>query len=71
MNHVITLAANTLAAVTDTWDDAVGHPAASKDRIQAKEDALTPELMDQLLQLRSLHSPTEQSMSRIGLKVTD
>ena len=68
---VITLAANTLAAVTDSRDDTVGHPAAHKDRIQEKEDTLTPELMDQLLQLRSLTGPPEQRMPRIGLKVTD
>ena len=29
-DNVITLAANTLAAVTDTWDDAVGHPTERK-----------------------------------------
>ena len=32
-DDVITLAANTLAATTDAWDDAVGHPTARKDRV--------------------------------------
>ena len=68
---VITLVANTVAADTDTWDDAVGHPTARKDRNQEKEDTLTPELMDQPLQLRSLTGPSQQRMPRIGLKVTD
>ena len=70
-DNVITLAANTLAAVTDTWDDASGHPTARKDRVQQKEDTLTAELMDQLLQLRSLTGPPEQRVPRIRLKVTD
>ena len=34
---VITLAANTLAATTDAWDVAVGHPTARKDRVQGTE----------------------------------
>ena len=70
-DDVITLVANTLAAFTNTWDDAVGHPTARKDRTQEKKDILTPELMDQLLQLRTLNSPPEQCMPRIRLKVTD
>ena len=53
----ITLATNTLAAVTDTWDDAVRHTTARKDRIKEKEDTLMPQLMHQLLQLRSLTGP--------------
>ena len=67
-DDVITLATNTLAAVTDTWDDAVGHPKERKDMIQEKQDTLTPELMDQLVQFTG---PTEQGVPRIGLKVTD
>ena len=43
-DDVITLAANTLAATTDAWDDAVGHRTASKDRVQETEDTLTPDL---------------------------
>ena len=56
-DDVISLANNTLAAVTDTWDDAVGHPTERKDRVQEKEDTLTRELMDQLVQLTD---PQEQ-----------
>ena len=37
-DDVITLVANTLAAVTDTWEDAVGHPTERKDRVQERED---------------------------------
>ena len=70
-DNVITLATNTLAAVTNTSDNAAGQPTARKDKIQEKEDTLTPELMDQLLQLRSLTGPPEQRVPRIGLKVTD
>ena len=33
-DDVITLATNTLAATTDTWDVVVGHPTARKDRVQ-------------------------------------
>ena len=33
-DDVITLAGNTLAAATDAWDGAVGHPTARKDRVQ-------------------------------------
>ena len=32
-DDVITLVANTLAATTDAWDVAVGHPTARKDRV--------------------------------------
>ena len=52
-DDVITLAANTLAAVTDTSDDAVGHPTERKDRVQENEDTLAPELPDHLIQLTS------------------
>ena len=45
---VITLTANTLAAVTDTWDEAVGHQREREDRVQEREDTLVPELMDYL-----------------------
>ena len=48
-----TLAANTLAAGMDTWDDAVGHPAEHKDRIEEREDTRALELMDHLVQLTS------------------
>ena len=40
-DDIITLATNTLAADTDAWDDAVGHPTAGKDRVQETEDTLT------------------------------
>ena len=56
-DDVITLAANTLAATTDAWDDAVGHHTACKDRVQETEDILTPDLVDHLMQLTS---PPEQ-----------
>ena len=68
MDDVITLAANTLAATTDAWDDAVGHPTARKDRVQETEDTLTPDLVDHLV---NLTSPKEQHNRRIeGPKVT-
>ena len=67
-DDIITLAANTLAAVTDTWDDAMGRPTERKDNIQEKEDTLEPELMDHLVQLTS---PPEQYVQRIVLKVPD
>ena len=67
MDDLIILATNTLAAVTDTWDHAVGHPTARKDRSREKEDILTPELMDQLV---NIHRPTRQHVPRMGLKVT-
>ena len=65
---VITLATNTLAAVTDTPNDTVGHPMELENRIQEKEDTLAPELMDHLAQLTS---QPEQHVLRIVLKVTD
>ena len=67
-DNVISLATNTLAAVTDTWNDAVEHPTARKDRIQEEQETLTPELMDQLVHLTG---PTEQRVTRFWLKVTD
>ena len=67
-DDVITLAANTLAAVMDTRDDAAGHPTERKDRIQEEKDTLAPELMDHLVHLNS--SP-EQYVHRIVLKVMD
>ena len=53
-DNVITLAANTLAAVRDTWDDTVGHQTERTDRVQEREDTLTPQPMDHLIQLTSL-----------------
>ena len=53
MDNVITLGANTLAAATDAWDDTMGHPTAHKDRVQEREDTLTPDLVDHLVQLTS------------------
>ena len=46
----------------------MGHPTPRKDRIHEKGDTLTPELMDQLVQLTG---PQERRVPRIGLKVTD
>ena len=70
-DDVITLATNTLAAATEKGNEAAGHQLARKDRIQEKEDTLMPELIDQLLQLRSLTGPPEQRVPGMGLKVTD
>ena len=61
-DNVITLAANTLAAVTDTWDVAAGH------RVQEKEDNLTPDLVDHVVQLTS--QPDQHNQNTI-MKVTD
>ena len=66
---VITLAANTLAATTDTWDVAVGHPTARNDRVQDREDTLTPDLMNYLVTLTS--APEQQDRKTEGRKVTD
>ena len=68
-NDVITLAANTLAATTDAWDDAVGHPRARKDRVQETEDTLTPDLVDHLVNLTS--PPEQHNRKTEGPKVTD
>ena len=68
-NDVITLATNTLAATTDAWDVAVGHPTARKDRVQDTEDTLTPNLVNHLV---TLTSPLEQhNLKTGGPKVTD
>ena len=68
-DDVITLAANTLAATTDAWDVAVGHPTARKDRIQGTEDTLTPDLMNHLMTLTS--PPEQHDRKTKGPKVTD
>ena len=68
-DDAITLAANNLAATTDAWDDAVGHPTARKDRVQEKEDTLTPDLVDHLVQLTS--PPEQHNRKTEGPKVTD
>ena len=52
-DDIITLAANTLAATTDVWDDAVGHPRARNDRVQDTEDTLTPDVVNHLVNLTS------------------
>ena len=52
-DDVITLATNTLAATTDAWDVAVGHPTARKDRVQETEDTLTADLVSHLVNLTS------------------
>ena len=68
-DDVITLAANTLAAATDAWDNAVAHPTARKDRVQEIKDTLTPDLVDHLV---NLTSPPEQHHRKTeGPKVTD
>ena len=67
-DDVITLVANTLAATTDAWDNAVGHTTARKDRVQETEDTLTPHLVNHLV---NLTSPSEQHNRKTkGLKVT-
>ena len=68
-DDVITLAANTLAATTDAWDVAVGHPTARKDRVQGTEDTLTPDLMNHLVTLTS--PPEQHDRKTKGPKVTD
>ena len=67
-DDVITLPANTLSAATDAWDDTVGHPTARKDRVKEREDTLTPDLVDHLVQLTS---PTEQHNRKTTPRVTD
>ena len=68
-DDVVTLAANTLAATTDVWDVALGHPTVRKDRVQGTEDTLTPDLMNHLV---TLTSPSEQHDQKTeGPKVTD
>ena len=68
-DDVITLAANTLAATTDAWDVAVGHPMARKDRVQGTEDSLMPDLMNHLVTLTS--PPEQHDRKTEGPKVTD
>ena len=68
-DDIIILAANTLAATTDAWDDAVGHPTARKDRVQETEDTLTPDLVNHQLNLTS--PPEQHNRKTEGLKVTD
>ena len=68
-DDIITLATNTLAATTDAWDDAAGHPTARRDRVQETEDTLTPDLVNHLV---NLTSPLEQHNRKTeGPKVTD
>ena len=43
-DDIITLAANSLAAVTG--QDVAGHPTERKDRVQEREGTLTPDLFD-------------------------
>ena len=68
-DHVITLAANTLAATTDAWDFAMGRPTARKDRVQDTEDTLTPDLVNHLVTLTS--APEQHDRKTEGPKVTD
>ena len=56
-DDIIILPANTLAATTDVWDDASGHPTARKDRVQDTEDTLTTDLVNHLV---NRSSPPEQ-----------
>ena len=66
---VIILAANTLVATTDTWDNAVRHSTARKDRVQETEDTLRPDLVDHLVNLTS--PPEQHNRKTEGPKVTD
>ena len=66
-DDIITLVTNTLAATTDAWDDAVGHPTAHKDRVQETEDTLTPDLVNHLVNLTS--PPEQQNRKTEGPKV--
>ena len=67
-DDVITLAANTLMAARNKWDDTVGHPTERKDRLEQRDDILPTELMDQLIHLTS---PPEQCVQTIVPEVTD
>ena len=69
MDDVITLAANTLMSATDAWDDAVGHPTAHEDTVQEREDILTPDLVDHLVQLTG--PPEQHNRKTEVLKVSD
>ena len=68
-DDVITLATNTLAATTDAWDVAVGHPTALEDRVQEPEDTLTPDLVNYLVNLTS--RPEQHDQKTKVPKVTD
>ena len=68
-DDIITLATNTLAATTDAWDDALGHPTARKDRVQETEDGLTPDLVNHLVNRTS--PPEQHNRKTEGPKVTD
>ena len=68
-DDVITLATNILAAATDAWDDAGGHPTARKDKVQEREDIRTPDLVDHMEQLTS--PPEQRNRKTEGPKVTD
>ena len=68
-DDVITLAANTMAATTDPWDDGVGHPTACKDRVQETEDTLKPDFVNHLVNLTS--APEQHNRKTEAPKVTD
>ena len=59
-DDVITLATNTLAATTDAWDDAVGHPMARKDRVQETDHTLTPDPVKHLVNQPAHRSSTTE-----------
>ena len=68
-DDIITLATNALAATMDAWDDAVGHPAERKDRVQKTEDTLTPDLVNHLVNLTS--PPVQHNRKAEGPNVTN
>ena len=68
-DDVITPATNTLAATTNAWDVAVGHPTARNDRVQDTEDTLTPDLVNHLVILTT--PPEQHERKTEGSKVTD
>ena len=68
-DDMITRATNTLAATTDAWDVAVGHPTARKDRVQDTKATLTPDLFNHLVTLTS--PPEQHNRKTEGPKVTD
>ena len=61
IDDIIPLAANVLAAVKDTWVDALGHP-------RERRDTLTADFMDHLVQITS---PREELIEKIVMKVID
>ena len=68
-DDVLTLAANTLAATRDAWDDAVGQPRHVRTGWGETEDTLTPDLVDHLVQITN---PTERHKRKTeGWKVGD